>query len=216
MQDAQLQSQPPPDPDADSSEKKLHIAGAGTTGMAILIVSLSVLFIASIVAYIIIRTQMELRFRAAGLPESWPPPGLPPIPRTLWLSTAVILLSSITIQRALNAVRHDHRKALLRNLLITFSLGLLFLALQTMNWCEFYFAIKPGTQFAGPYLGMFYTLTGLHAAHVIGGLIPLAIVTTRAFNEKYSRNFHPGIRYSTVYWHFLDAIWLALFFIIYF
>ena len=215
MTDPTLQPSPDPDP-PDASDKTLHIGGAGTAAMAILIVSLSILFIASMAAYIIIRMQMELRLRAAGVVDTWPPPGMPPIPRTLWLSTLVIVISSLTIQMALNAIRRDNLKALQRNLLATLALGLLFLALQTLNWWEFYSAIHPGTQFSGPYLGMFYTLTGLHAAHVIGGLIPLTGVTVRAFQEKYSRNYYPGVRYSTVYWHFLDAIWLALFFVIYF
>ncbi|MGN6370260.1 MAG: cytochrome c oxidase subunit 3 [Phycisphaerae bacterium] len=217
MTDPNLQPLDDPHPGRlDAHDKKLHIAGAGTAGMAILVVSLSILFAASMVAYIIVRMQIEIRLREAGYATTWPPPGMPHIPSTLWLSTLVILISSITIQMALNAVRRDNLKALRRNLIATFSLGLLFLLLQTLNWCEFYFAIHPGTQIAGAYLGMFYTLTGLHAAHVIGGLIPLAIVTARSFKDRYSRNYHPGIRYSTVYWHFLDAIWLILFCVIYF
>ena len=201
---------------SDSSGKQIHIAGAGTTGMAILIVSLSMLFIASMVAYITIRMQTELRLRAAGHTITWPPPGTPAIPSTLWISTFVILLTSVTIQLALNAIRRDNRKAVLRNLYITSALGLVFLALQTLNWWEFYSALHPGTTIGGAYLGMFYVLTGLHAAHVIGGLVPLAIVTVRASKGAYSRNFHPGIRYSTIYWHFLDAIWIVLFCVIYF
>jgi cytochrome c oxidase subunit 3 len=184
--------------------------------MAILVVSLSILFAASMVAYIIVRMQIQLRLREAGYADTWPPPGMPHIPNTLWLSTVVILISSVTIQRAFVAVRRDKLAALRRNLVATFTLGVLFLVLQTLNWCEFYFAIKPGMQIFGPYLGMFYTLTGLHAAHVVGGLIPLAIVTVRAFKGKYSGNYYPGVRYSTVYWHFLDAIWVVLFLVIYF
>ena len=218
MTDPNLQPAPDPGPpeSADTSDKTLHIGGAGTAGMALLIVSLSILFIASMVAYVIVRMQIQLRLRAAGYTDTWPPPGMPAIPRTLWLSTLVIVISSVTIQMALNAVRRDKQNALRRNLVATFALGLLFLALQTFNWWEFYSALRPGMQISGAYLGMFYTLTGLHAAHVLGGLIPLAFVTFRAFKEKYSRNYYPGIRYSTVYWHFLDAIWLALFFVIYF
>ena len=51
---------------------------------------------------------------------------------------------------------------------------------------------------------------------VLGGLIPLSLVTFRAARGRYSRNFHPGIRYVTFYWHFLDIIWLILFCVIYF
>ena len=91
-----------------------------------------------------------------------------------------------------------------------------FLFLQTFNWIEFYRAIPAGTQLQGAYLGMFFVLTGLHAAHVMGGLIPLGIVIAFAEKGRYSRNFHPGVRYSTIYWHFLDVVWVILFSLLYF
>src|SRR5579862_3447264 len=114
----------------------LHIAGAGTIGMALLILSLSVLFIASMLAYLLIRHQVT-----AQPPFTWPPPGLPRVPNSLWLSTAVILAASVTIQRALNAVRRDDDRRLVRSLTTTFIIGVLFLMLQTLNWFEFYHAL---------------------------------------------------------------------------
>ncbi len=88
--------------------------------------------------------------------------------------------------------------------------------MQTINWLEFYHALPAGTNISGAYLAGFYILTALHALHVIGGLFPLAFVIRNAKRGQYSRNFHPGVRYSTIYWHFLDAIWLLLFSAIYF
>lgn len=207
---------PPPDtrfPDTYATatgKGDIHIPGAGTIGMAILIVSLSILFVASMAAFLIIRIQYQSQPN-----HPWPPLGMPHLPASLWLSTAVILLSSITIQKALNAAQRDDEKKLRRNLLATFLIGLLFLLMQTANWLEFYFAIRH-TAFQGSYLGMFYVLTGLHAAHVFGGLVPLGIILYRAKRGRYSRNFHPGIRYSAIYWHFLDIVWCALFILIYF
>jgi cytochrome c oxidase subunit III len=206
----------PPDdhasPHPHDDNAPIHIPGAGTIGMVLLIASLSMLFVASMVAYILIRSKTV----AAQTTPTWPPPGLPHAPNSLWLSTIVILITSVTIQFAFNAIRRDDEKKLLKWLWTTFALGCLFLALQTFNWFEFYRAIPPGTQLQGAYLGMFYTLTGLHAAHVIGGLIPLAIVIHFARKGRYSRNFHPGVRYSTIYWHFLDAVWIILFTLLYF
>jgi len=193
---------PPPSP-----SPPLHIPGAGTFVLGILLASLSMLFLASIAAYLIVRAQTMARMHT----PIWPPPGLPPIPRSLWLSTVVILASSVTIQLALAAVRRDDDKKLVLHLNITLALGLLFLALQAFNWYEFYAAIPPAYKIQGSYLGMFYTLTGLHAAHVLGGLVPLAITTWHAKQNRYSRNYHPAVRYVTLYWHFLDLIWLALF-----
>jgi cytochrome c oxidase subunit 3 len=192
--------------DLATGKGDLRIGGAGTIGIAILLVSLAVLFTASIVAFLILRSRAH----------QWPPPGFPPIPRTLWLSTIVIVISSFTIQSAVNAIKRDNQRKLVRMLWTTFFLGILFLVLQTLNWIEFYDRLTPATQLRGLYLGMFYVLTGLHAAHVIGGLIPLGVVIHVARRGNYSRNYYPGVRYSTAYWHFLDIVWLILFCVLYF
>ncbi len=197
---------PPVPPDAPGTAKDIHIPGAGTIGMVLLIFSLSMLFAASMFAYAYIRAQAN----------QWPPAGLPRVPGSLWFSTAAILAASITIQLALNAVKRDDDKRLARYLLATMIVGLLFLLLQSLNWIEFYRELIKVTRLEGAYLGMFFILTGLHAAHVVGGLIPLAVVYARAKKGRYSRNFHPGVRYATVYWHFLDVIWIVLFSMIYF
>ena len=63
------------------------------------------------------------------------------------------------------------------------------------------------------YLKMFYAMTGLHAVHVIGGLIPLAIITIAAFQGMYGPKKNAAIRYTAVYWHFLDAVWCTLIFV---
>lgn len=182
----------------------LHIPGAGTIAMAMLISSLSILFIASMVAYGIIRAHTE----------NWGH-NFPHVPRSLWISTAVILVASVTVQKAFTAVRRDDNVKLVRNLQLTFIIGVAFLILQSINWAEFYHAIRD-IQLSGAYLGMFFVLTGLHAAHVVGGLIPLGVVIARAKKDRYSRNFHPGVRYVTIYWHFLDVVWVVLFSLIYF
>jgi cytochrome c oxidase subunit 3 len=196
----------PPNYEQATGKGDLRISGAGTIGMAILLVSLTVLFAASTFAFVLIRSRATV----------WPPAGFPKIPSTLWLSTIVILASSVTIQMALNAIKRGNERALVRMLWATLALGILFLLLQTANWIEFYLRIPENTQLRGSYLGMFYVLTGLHAAHVIGGLIPLGIVVHLARRGRYSRNFHPGVRYSTAYWHFLDVVWVVLFCVLYF
>lgn len=185
---------------------ELHIPGAGATGMLILLVSLSILFLASMAAFLIIRSHAK----------QWPPAGMPPLPESLWISTLIIVISSITMQIAFSSIRRDDERHLVLFLRITFGLGLLFLILQTINWLEFYHALRGRAPIEGAYLGMFYVLTGLHAAHVLGGLIPLSIVTRFAAQGRYSRNFHPGVRYSCAYWHFLDIVWVVLFCVLYF
>ena len=169
----------------------------GTMGLLIFLLSLTMLFLASIVGYLVIR------FRA----ETWPPPGLPPLPAGLWISTAVLLVSSVTIQRALNHVRNNRPAALKRDLLITSGLGFAFLALQSFNWWKLLsFPMQPNL-----YVFTFLMLTGLHAVHVIGGLIPLGCTTFKAFHEAYSPQRHQGVLHCVLYWHFLDGIWMVLF-----
>jgi cytochrome c oxidase subunit III len=145
----------------------------------------------------------------------WPPPGFPVLPHSLWLSTLVIIASSFTAQWALRDARADALAGMRRWLTMTFMLGLAFLALQAWAWWQIVAQVQSPSQNAGPYLKLFYVLTGLHAAHVIGGLIPLGAVTRRAFAGRYSATYHPGVQYCAIYWHFLDAVWCAMFVVVY-
>jgi heme/copper-type cytochrome/quinol oxidase subunit 3 len=212
---------------ADDTRSPLQDAGA--MGMYLLIAALGMLFAGSVVGYLAIRSAHQ----------PWPPPGFPVLPRSLWLSTLCILLCSVTIQRALRAVRGGEKRdrsnlcaapegpfrqigpvpffarALRRNLTFTLALGVAFLALQTFAWWQVVRQIQQPSENLGPYLKLFYVLTGLHAAHVLGGLGTLAVVTRRAWAGRYSPTYYPGVRYSAIYWHFLDAVWCVLFVVVY-
>ncbi len=196
---------------------------AGTMGMYLLLAALGMLFGASVVGY--------LAIRAAHQP--WPPPGFPVLPRSLWLSTLAIVLCSVTVQRALRAVRRGDLPAVRHNLAATLALGVAFLALQTFAWYQVVRQIHEPAENLGPYLKLFYVLTGLHAAHVLAGLVVLAVVTRRAWagekgdrlplperlegrvEQKVPVPFFAGVRYSAIYWHFLDAVWCVLFTVVY-
>ncbi len=171
----------------------------GRLGMRLLVLALSMLFGASILAYAVIRSRAAV----------WPPAGMPRLPDTLWVSTLVILASSVTMESARRAARAGRGRGLRTGMLLTTLLGVLFLASQTLNW----FALVAAhlTAKANLYGFTFYILTGLHAAHVVGGLIPLAVVTARAFRGRYSAEFHPGVEYCAIYWHFLDVVWVVMF-----
>ncbi len=199
--------------------KPLHIAGAGTMAIYLLVASLTVLFAASIAGYLIIRFRFDVHVHI-------------PLPPTLWLSTALIIISSVTIQVALSAIRRNNEKACRIGLLITLALGVAFLVVQVFNWL----ALAHGFHQASAQLAVqqrnlhgasaphhsivdlrhmlyaaFYAFTFLHAAHVVGGLIPLAFVAYHAYYGQYSANYHPGVRYVTIYWHFLTVVWIVLF-----
>lgn len=172
---------------------------AGVMAMRLFLASLSVLFAASIAAYLVVRSRAV----------TWPPPGMPRLPSGLWVSTAIIVASSLFVQRALSAARRGGGGAIFRNLLLTTVLGLGFLVSQAINWQSLIAVhVTAGVHL---YAFTFFTLTGLHAAHVVGGIIPLVTVTLRARRGAYSSSFHPGVYYCAAYWHFLDLVWLVMF-----
>ncbi len=168
--------------------------------MKVFMVSLGMLFAAGLMGFLVIRFQQR---------DMWP--DLPPLPRGLWLSTAILMVSSITMQTALVRARRGHsgRYAMLA----TTVLGIAFLVVQMMCWLSW----RPVVQAlfedsqARYALLSFYWLTGIHALHVIGGLIPLAVITMHAFGGRYSTAYFPAVQYITMYWHFLGVVWIVLF-----
>ena len=171
-------------------------------GMRLFLLSLGVLFAASVIGYV------SIRLLVIG-----EPPALPPLPRGLWLSTLVLPASSGTMQTALGAARRGRRRRLAGGMAATTVLGFAFLGVQAMCWIQW---AGPMSQSLGGseqayLLTGFYVLTGLHALHVIGGLIPLTVVTARACAGRYSADHHPGVAYIAMYWHFLAGVWLVLF-----
>ncbi len=167
--------------------------------MAMLLATLGMLFGASLVATLLVR----------GRASAWPPPGMPPLPSRLWLSTVLIVAASAALAGALRAARRDDLRALRRLLLLSLVLGVAFLASQTASW--FTLVAEHVTPARNLWAFTFFVLTALHAVHVVGGLIPLSTVTVKAFGGRYSAPEHAGVEYTAMYWHFLDAVWLVLF-----
>jgi len=180
------------------SDRGGGIPGAGTLGMALFLVALSVLFVGSLVAVIVVRLR-------AG---QWPPVGAPAVPRLLWLSTALLVGCSLTVHTAVRAIRSGDRGRLLRWLGATAVLALAFLVSQSLAWLSFY---DPASFGDNLYAFTFFMLTGLHAAHVLGGLGALAAGLFLAWRGKFSWAHYGGVRHIATYWHFLDAVWLVLF-----
>lgn len=136
----------------------------------------------------------------ADTPPYWEPI---PLPATLWLSTGLILTSSVMFEIARRMYgRGEHRRAS-RLFLVTGCLGAAFLSSQITAWREL---VRAGAFLSqNPHSSFFYLFTGLHAAHVLGGMIALLVVLLR---KNPRRELVDMVAY---YWHFLGVLWLALF-----
>ena len=124
-------------------------------------------------------------------------------------STAVIILSSITIQVALKEFK-ERKMSMYRNMLaLTFALGVLFVVMQFLGFQQLW---GSGVTLRGAGAAPFmYVIFGLHALHVVGGVIALLVIFLKAFS-RYNRNYDPvSIEVVSTYWHFVDALWIYLY-----
>jgi cytochrome c oxidase subunit 3 len=138
-------------------------------------------------------------FWRRATPGFWDPQ---PLPKTLWLSTAIILASSAVFEAARRVYRRGRHDIAARLLWITACLGCAFLVSQLASWRAL---VAQGVYLENnPYSSFFYLFTGLHAAHLLGGLIALGFVLLR-------RTRREVIDATAHYWHFLGALWIVLF-----
>lgn len=130
------------------------------------------------------------------------------MPALFWYSTAVILVSSLTMQMALRAFKQRERMKYRGLLTLTVLLGVAFVVMQWFGFSQIW---ASGITFAGAGGGQFlYIIAGLHAIHVIGGLIALAIMFFKAVSTK-SRNYNSvPVEVMATYWHFVGALWIYL------
>ena len=135
-----------------------------------------------------------------------------PIPSGFYLSTVFIVLSSLSLALALKAAKHDKMHGVKVGVGITLALGAAFVFSQFHAFRQL---IDAGIFFAGSQSsssGSFlYVLAGLHLAHLFGGLIVLIVVLIRAVLQKYNSENLLGLELCSIFWHFLDVLWLYLF-----
>jgi len=188
--------------------------GAGVFGMWLFLAALGMLFAASMLGYVLIRVQQTRELVNPVTKEviaaAAPPLGTLHLPFGLWFSTLVILASSFTMHLALQNVRRE-RQAKFRNWLVaTLILAGLFLLVQTPSLASLLIGHNHADT-GHTLLGFVFFLVIIHALHLIGGVIPLAVVTRNAHLGAYDHEAHGPVRYVTMYWHFLDAVWIVMF-----
>ena len=136
------------------------------------------------------------------------------IPKIFWVSTIAILLSSLTLQMALRSFKQREMNRYRMMIGLTVFLGLLFVALQGLGFWELW---QQKITFRGSGAGQFlYVIFGLHALHVIGGVIALIVLFIKAFLGKIKLYSSVPVEVMATYWHFVDLLWIYLlvFFII--
>ena len=133
-----------------------------------------------------------------------------PLPSLFYVSAAIMIASSVTIQVAYGALKREAGGLFRGMLAATGVLGLAFVVVQYEAWQQMY---AMGLQLTGnPAPAFVYVLSGLHAAHILGGLVALAVALIHAFKLPVVAAPHRVIRLrlTATYWHFMDFLWLYL------
>jgi cytochrome c oxidase subunit 3 len=142
--------------------------------------------------------------------KAWVPLHLPKI---LWLNTAILLVSSYTLERARQRLLNADFSGFRKLWRATTILGILFLVGQVIAWLQLvasglYIASNQATSF-------FYIFTAAHAVHLLGGIAALLYVAMRDF-EKGKISLQTAAKITSYYWHFMDGLWVFLLLLLYF
>lgn len=127
-------------------------------------------------------------------------------------NTVILLASSVVLVWAERGIRAGKVTRLRVGLAVTFILGAVFLFLQTVEYRHKLEVLQPG---ANAYGSLFYTITGFHGAHVFVGLLFNLLVQIWAWMGVFTPRRHQAVSNFALYWHFVDVVWLAVFFCLY-
>ncbi len=190
-------------PAPEAAELHVHRPGISNPvlGMILFITSEVMFFAGLFAAY----------FNVRSTTPHWPPPGNPHFliqnDRVLpTILTIILVTSSITCQLGIRAIKKNDRRGLGRALAVTLVLGITFLVGQAYDYSQLGFGLSDGT-----FGTTFYTLTGFHGAHVLAGTIMLAVMFYRTSTGQFSARHHDAVEATSLYWHFVDVVWIALY-----
>ena len=198
--------------------------GVPVIGMLVFIASEVMFFGALFGGYFSIRAgYTEL---VNGVPTHvWPPTAyadlLKPLPLVLpsgelnliLPATIILLISSVTCQFGLDAIRRGDRRGFVGGFSVTLILGVTFLLMQAYDWSVL---IHEGLSMGTTNFGTtYFTLTGFHGAHVLAGSVMLAVVVLRGMAGQFSSRHWDMAAAALLYWHFVDVVWVVLFSILY-
>jgi cytochrome c oxidase subunit 3 len=172
-------------------------------GMLLFIISEVMVFGAFFTAYFFIRV--------VAVPGGWFPIDGKDLPVAVaGVNTAILVSSSLTLHWAETSLKNGNRFGFQAGMVTTFLLGLTFLFIQINEYVHIGFAPQDNAQAT-----VFFSLTGLHGAHVTIGLVLLGMVTVRAFRGHFSPEHHQGVEVPGIYWHFVDVMWIIVYTTVY-
>jgi cytochrome c oxidase subunit 3 len=144
-------------------------------------------------------------YLAAQAPPAWRPEKLPELGLAL-PNTFILIASSFAVGWGENGIKRGNRKRLLIGLGTALAMGGAFAGVQTLEW-----RYKPFGLSDGAYGSLYYTTTGFHLAHVVGGLLILLLLLVWTALGYFGAQRHAAVSIGAAYWHFVDLVWLAVF-----
>ncbi len=187
---------------SDTADSQPARFSGGMWAIILFVSSEAMFFAALFTTYFYLRTRLPDWEPVFGHKPGWE--GLP-------LANTVILVgSSLTMQLGVWAIRKGDRRMLRLWLAITFLMGAVFLAGQGYEYTRLGFLPADGI-----FAATFFTLTGFHGAHVFGGVMFIGLCLLRAMKGQFSANRHLAVEAASIYWHFVDVVWIGLFTVIY-
>jgi cytochrome c oxidase subunit 3 len=184
-------------------------------GMILFIASEVMFFVAWFWAYFntaLFPADLHQVARAEFIGQTWPPKGIETFDP--WhlplLNTLILLTSGTTVTWAHHALLEGDRDGVKKGLWLTIALGVLFTCVQAYEYSHAAFGFKGNI-----YGATFFMATGFHGAHVLIGTIFLIVCLARTYAGHFTPKQHLGFEFAAWYWHFVDVVWIFLFFCIY-
>ncbi|YAF96757.1 MAG: heme-copper oxidase subunit III [Nodularia sp. CChRGM 3473] len=170
-------------------------------GFIVFLLSESVIFLSFFAGYIIYKTTTP----------NWLPAGVSGLEiKEPAINTVILVSSSFVIYLAERALQRHNLMGFRVYLAATMAMGSYFLVGQGIEWSNLTFGFTSGV-----YGGMFYLLTGFHGLHVLTGILLQLIIFVRSFFSGNYESGHFGVNATSLFWHFVDVIWIVLFILIY-
>ena len=168
----------------------------GRLGMALVVATEATFFAFLLFAYFYLASM------AVG---AWPPDGAPDLKLAL-PNTVILIVSSGTIWWAEAGIKKGKQGQLRLGLAVTLVLGIIFLALQALEYSH-----KTFTPATDAYGSLFFTITGFHGAHVFAGLLMNIVIQIWAWSGQFTARRHLALSNIVLYWHFVDVVWIVVF-----